>query len=349
VTPSAEEQIRFLQDLQRILGEGSFTATYKYALLLALADLAVERGDDGGGPLFVPIDAISEKFIQYYWRQTRPYQSAHDAEQVLLQNTGRQASIVSFVRQHQHATSPVLAKAMSDRVAWRRLVARTRRTIVEQPLWKLQMVGGQSLDALYKNTGRRDGVDLLPGVAFCLRRFHALVYDLVTAAWVRFVRELGPNQQLLGQTSDLTAFLFGTGRADLACFRPILIDIQKDRCFYCEKRLTASAEVDHFIPWARYPADLGHNFVLADPACNNQKRDRLAAVSHLEQWTQRNTEYRDVLAERFSEKRIVHDEAMSRGVARWAYAQACDARALAWERGNVLVPISRDWASTVGL
>ena len=43
-TPSA--QVAFLRELQRLLDEGQFTATYKFALLLALADLAVERGDE---------------------------------------------------------------------------------------------------------------------------------------------------------------------------------------------------------------------------------------------------------------------------------------------------------------
>ena len=33
------DQIKFLTNLQRLLAEGSFTATYKYALLSALAML----------------------------------------------------------------------------------------------------------------------------------------------------------------------------------------------------------------------------------------------------------------------------------------------------------------------
>lgn len=37
------EQIRFLLNIQRLLTEGQFTATYKFALLSALADLSVER------------------------------------------------------------------------------------------------------------------------------------------------------------------------------------------------------------------------------------------------------------------------------------------------------------------
>ena len=34
--PTAETQIRFLERIQRILSEGQFTATYKFALLHAL-------------------------------------------------------------------------------------------------------------------------------------------------------------------------------------------------------------------------------------------------------------------------------------------------------------------------
>jgi hypothetical protein len=41
--PTSDEQIRFLVNLQRLLDEGLFVASYKFALLLSLADLSVER------------------------------------------------------------------------------------------------------------------------------------------------------------------------------------------------------------------------------------------------------------------------------------------------------------------
>ena len=40
--------IQFLINVQRLLDEGLFVATYKFALLLSLADLAIELGDDSG-------------------------------------------------------------------------------------------------------------------------------------------------------------------------------------------------------------------------------------------------------------------------------------------------------------
>ena len=71
--PTASEQVDFLQKVQRILGEGSFVATYKYALLQALADLAVVRGDDLGGPLTLATREIAEAMIQLCWRQAAPF------------------------------------------------------------------------------------------------------------------------------------------------------------------------------------------------------------------------------------------------------------------------------------
>ena len=42
--PTPTEQIAFLGNIERLLSEGQFVATYKYALLIAIADLAVELG-----------------------------------------------------------------------------------------------------------------------------------------------------------------------------------------------------------------------------------------------------------------------------------------------------------------
>lgn len=57
--PTSDEQIQFLVKLQRLLDEGLFVASYKFALLLALADLSIEAGDDYGGALTITTDQIA--------------------------------------------------------------------------------------------------------------------------------------------------------------------------------------------------------------------------------------------------------------------------------------------------
>jgi len=61
---NSDQQIQFLTNLQRLLGEGSFVSTYKYALLMALADLSIELGQDDDSTLTLSTPQIAEKFIQ---------------------------------------------------------------------------------------------------------------------------------------------------------------------------------------------------------------------------------------------------------------------------------------------
>jgi hypothetical protein len=66
--PTPDEQIEFLVKLQRLLDEGLFVASYKFALLLALADLSIEAGDDSGLPLPITTEQIAAKDAGV-WRQ----------------------------------------------------------------------------------------------------------------------------------------------------------------------------------------------------------------------------------------------------------------------------------------
>jgi hypothetical protein len=91
------DEITFLRKLQRLLDEGDFVATYKFALLQALADLSVEKDVAADGTLYLGLEELGEKFVEYYWPQARPYKNGV----ALLQNMGRQAAIVNRVAEAQ--------------------------------------------------------------------------------------------------------------------------------------------------------------------------------------------------------------------------------------------------------
>jgi 5-methylcytosine-specific restriction endonuclease McrA len=318
--PTSDDQIQFMVNIQRLLDEGLFTASYKFALLLALADLSIEYGDDSGEALELATDAIAEKFVLTYWRQAMPYPNASE-EAILQQNTDRQAAIVNFVGAARVAYGGSLTAAMKDRTGWRRLVRKVAGVVREMPLWKLQRIGKEQLNFLYDNKGDGRIIELRPGVAYCFRKFHALISDLIRGAWSRFVRQ--QNLSVLGETADLNEFLFGSERNNLALVRPVLLDIQRGRCFYCNGGLTgATAHVDHFVAWARYPVDLAHNFVLADSKCNNKKRDRLPACDHLAVWAERNQKYGAQLGAALERHGIVAELPASNRVTAWASALA---------------------------
>ena len=58
-TPSADFQLDFLAKVERLLSQGRFTSTYKFALLIALTNIAVERGDDTSDELEVALEDVA--------------------------------------------------------------------------------------------------------------------------------------------------------------------------------------------------------------------------------------------------------------------------------------------------
>ena len=61
--PSLQLQLDFLGRVQRLLEGGVFTASYKFALLQAIADLAVERGTDTRACLEIGTRELADRFI----------------------------------------------------------------------------------------------------------------------------------------------------------------------------------------------------------------------------------------------------------------------------------------------
>ena len=322
--PTDAEQLAFLTRVQRILDQGQFTATYKYALLIALIEIAVERGDDSGGELRVPLDWIAAKFIELYWGHAREFCGT-----VLAQNRGGNIAVINRIAVLQRRTSSL---AEARRLPQWAAAIRSVGTILRQmPLFRLQRLrGGERVPFLYDENLVGDAIRLKPGVAYCLRKFSPLLDGLARSGWLREVRDNPKNAYAVGQTQSLESFLFGDERVPLGRVRDVLMPVQDRRCFYCGGRLTDATHVDHFVPWSLYPSNLGHNLVLADAACNADKSDLLADVVHLDRWRARNETAADRLREGFAAHGVLADLDASRGIARWAYERARSTGAVVW-------------------
>jgi len=109
-------ELDFLTKLQRILNEGLFVASYKYALLLALAELSVEKDAAADGTLRIELDELAERFITLYWRQVAPFSGPN----MLAQNTGKQAAVINRIATLR-TSAPTLAVAR-NRKQWPKLV-----------------------------------------------------------------------------------------------------------------------------------------------------------------------------------------------------------------------------------
>lgn len=338
---TAEQQLQFLRDLQLILDGGQFVASYKFALLIALADISVESTPTTDGTLPITLDQLSERFIEVYWRQATPFLGMEP----LWQNTGTQAAIISTLMDVRGSVGSFPQMRRSDK--WPALLKRARKILLDQPLWRLQRVGSQTLTCFYDQQLYDDAIILKPGVAGCFRAFYGTVQALVQLAWLRYVQSLPRNQKLVGAGHDIADFLFGADRSVLTPLRDGLTDLQHGKCFYCKAALRDQSEVDHFIPWAQYSRDLGHNFVVAHRTCNQSKRNLLADVPHLERWVSRNSEEFYNLRELFGRVHMHHQAETSFRVAEWCYDSVEQIGGLVWSKGKELLPLTPRWRETL--
>jgi diadenosine tetraphosphate (Ap4A) HIT family hydrolase len=313
------QQVEFLGFVQSLLERGQFVSTYKFALLQALADIAIESEPCADGTLRIPISLIAEKFISYYWCQAAPFHLASGDRVILQQNKGPTNIAVLSLVSHAKITFTTLAHARSSGRHWSSLVSRVARQVKDMPLFKLQNIGGRQVEVLYKNEARGSTIVLNKGVQDCFRRFYGIVIRLARREWLDMIRRLNPGT--IGAPLDLEEFTFGSKRSLWLGIRPLLLEIQGGQCFYCQRAMRAGHdELDHFIPWSLYPNDLAHNFVLSCRTCNGRKSDDLASLSDLDRWVERNRQFGASIAALAISIGLAANEAVSEKVTTWAYA-----------------------------
>jgi 5-methylcytosine-specific restriction endonuclease McrA len=325
--PSDSEQLTFLGKIQRLLEEGQFTATYKFALLVALVDIAIEQSEDDGRPVRIPLLVVAEKFAEYYWGHTRPYAG----KAVLSQNKGRNITALSILERVQKQGRS-LAEARR-RPEWRSVLNEMARLVVTMPLFKLQTLrSGGKLVFLYDERIEDGALMLLSGVAFCLRRFAGLIRTMARHGWLAEIRRNPNNAYLIDDGVNLEEFLFGDERVPLGKVREVLQPMQSSLCFYCEAPMGATIHVDHFVPFVLYPGNLAHNLVLAHASCNTDKSHLLADIPYLERWLERNDRFGEEIGKALAKRGIVGDLEATRGIAHWAYKRAQEHGSLLWIR-----------------
>jgi Apea-like HEPN len=190
--PSHADQIVFLTRVQKVLDEGQFVATYKFALLIALIDIAIERGDDSGASLDVELEWLAEKFIELHWNHSKPFGGA-----VLSQNKGSNIAVLGHIQTLQTKTMS-LAEARKV-TQWRATLRGIGQIIQAMPLFRLQLLrGDQRLPFIYDEQLVNGTIRLKPGVAYCLRKFSMLVGALARNGWLREVRDNPRNAYAMG-------------------------------------------------------------------------------------------------------------------------------------------------------
>ena len=292
----------FAERVIALLDQGSFSSTYKFAVLLALIDLCCEGADRNGRPPDnVTTVQLAEAVMRVYWRQTHPYTLG--SEPLLSQNSDKTKPpiILKLIHDFRGRADRLTTWFEAQREpGYERLRREVERTLVEMPLPKLQRFGNQderfiyeiawddkNALSLFRDPAQFDNrIRFVVPAAEHLVRLSGLLRPLIQEKWTRKVADLNHLPE-----GNLIKFLFDTDRTALVKLRGPLVELQSGCCFYCNGKLAPRiTHVDHFIPWARTSDDGIDNLVAADASCNGAKRDFLPGIEHVDKWARRYRE-----------------------------------------------------------
>lgn len=342
-----------------ILDEGGFSATYKFALFTAILDLCIEKTTVyGTPPETLTTRQLADKVVELYWSHVTPYGGVGTLRQG--GGFGQQATIVGRIEiarsQWADAQTDTPHRARQVHPAeFRSLVDFVEWKLIQMPIPRLQVLGRQEDRFLYEynwaqdirqsivtgyqrgtGTGFDNRLVLRHGVAEQLVRLNGLLRPLFYREWAVMVAHMNRLPE-----AELERFLFGSERISLEAVRSPLRSLQENRCFYCDGRISGSADVDHFIPWSRYPDDGLDNLVAAHPQCNNSKRDFLASADHVERWAERGRTLDTALAAVAHDTGWPREAARSRSVATALYLRL-PATSRLWRRPDEFVLVDRE-------
>jgi len=357
----SDDVITFAERVMALLEEGSFNATYKYAVLLGIMDVCMEQtSTTGAPPAFITTRQLAERVASLYWGQTLPFEVEHKNARELRQNKGGQAEIVkeiiTYQTRHSLRPSSTFARAQSvDAKAYQKFMHKVEWKLIEMPLPKLQRIAGHYSPFIYqinwtddppKSTvfqrdksyvnGFDNHLHLMPNVGQYFATLNSLLRPLIYRQWAAMVAKINSLDD-----ARLEAHLFGADRISTKRTHAVLQEIQENRCFFCHDRLNNNFDVDHFIPWTRYPNNCLENLVLAHRQCNGSKRHYLAAELHLDSWLLRfkddglRSDLENAAQAIAWESRM----AQSLGIGRAIYGSIPDKTPL-WKRGSQFVEAS---------
>ncbi len=254
-------------------------------------------------------DQLFSKFAEIYWNLILKYR----LRQSPATKDGRETYLEQILRAAEKKYN------IHEPIPYESLTAEMMIDITRQVKSKCKrnVVGAlfEDTDRLfYSFSIREEWIRINPVMYEFLCKHKVVVEKLNYYEWARYLEKVNEDSvasKILDKIDE------SSKRNNLSMYRQILYDEFESRtCFYCGRPLKPdSADVDHFIPWSFIKDDKLWNLVLACPACNRAKSDRLPDGHYLSSLIERN---QHILIEAHRPEMQNYQERMVTYVYEWA-------------------------------
>lgn len=319
-------QQRPIDQIESILNRDRKEATYKLALIRALAEIATQEARSavwsGAGTVGVPIHRIAERWLLYYWPllahpdkipQSRAEAAGgkpikfRSALSMLMEPFAQQGAYSGLTAWHLARTSNQL-----DAISHSRLQAALRsiaETIRSGPV----TFSGSGLGAgPVFGYDKKSKLVLMPTDLW--REFSLLghwIADAVVVRWAALTRQIAHRQDM--DAGDVLPLLLAKPEAtrSVQLARAVYLEAGVSSCTWSARPLKGTFAVDHAIPFALWGNNDLWNLVPADPRVNLSKSDKLPATELLEESKSRIVASWEVLRDRLPEAFDRHAQALA--------------------------------------
>lgn len=263
-------------DVARLMRRASMSASYKPALLKALARITRVSGGIG-----IPLESIGGEFAKMYWNQTvifRLRQAAAYTKQAEVVRPILEAARLYGAR--YYGELPDAAKASLGR--------RMARILTINVLAAFHSSKPNDMPFIYYWSKGSSEISLTPQSLDFLKRHGSVLEALANHYWALFLEStnrLTPriihklNRDGIERAQSLARYLRILQQNDAA-----------EECFYCGTAFDGITRptVDHVIPWSFLVDDPLWDLVAACAHCNSSKSDWLPDLRYVEKLVQRN-------------------------------------------------------------
>jgi SAM-dependent methyltransferase len=279
---------RSLDKIEAVLNRDKKVTTYKPALFRALAEIAVTQYNlatwHDGGQLSLPISAVSEKWVEYYWPIIEsddfiPQIQAETADSTrpiafrqmmvdLIADFSQRGGLAGFISAYRNGKL-----SESSASLYKHLLRKLNRAIIDGPV---KHSGGiYSDDAIFSYDRNHKSIVMPADIWRELSMMGAWIHDATVLRWAELTARLSKETIRPSQVIDCLLKRPDPAR-DVKAARGFYLQLNELSCVWSDQSLKPSClAVDHAIPYALWKNNELWNLFPANDAINRQKSNKL--------------------------------------------------------------------------
>ncbi len=273
--------------IESIINRDRKTATYKFALIKALCDIALIETNtvswDDRGNVHIPVSSVVRRWTEYYW----PIVSAehfipqirgeHDDFEKPIAFRSALQELAERYKEIGGLTQFVFDRDNNRIDKWTRQLLKTvsskiRTAVINGPVY--YSGGGGNSDKPFSYDKDRKTIVFHADIWRELVLLGHWIGDSISMRWAQLTGELSRNALHVRDIIHLFLNPVFPERSVNAA-RSVYAGARHLECVWSGKALTRSFDVDHAIPYSLRHDNSLWNLLPADPNINNHKRDKL--------------------------------------------------------------------------